>query len=206
MVDATKSENQIGLRGNQLDTARAAIILESGEVDGNDFLRLTALELTWLRGETKDVDLTNDIFARTVEFDGDDQVIEKLKELLRVVDNIEYRSWSNLDALVILLPDWFLLACSKPFSNDEMVAWLDKWRALSGDAQKLLEEERGWSAIDWLHWLHPQQRGWFVVLSEFRIGGSNQLTLATCEWLIPLGSLTWALRCAGATRVDIQAF
>lgn len=131
-------------------------------------------------------------------------MIEKLKELLGVVDNIECQSWDNLDELVILLPDWFLSACSRPFSNDEMVVWLDKWRGLSGDVQKLLEEERGWSAIDWLHWLHPRQRGWFVVSFKFRIGGFNQLTLATSEWLIPLGSLTWALRCAGATRINIQ--
>lgn len=171
-------------------------------MDSNKYDRLLQVEQEWLKGAS--VSIPQGLFSRKIISSADDAALARLRDLLRTVDNFKKIDWDDLQKLVGSLPSWFIGACSAPLAADEENIWLSRWRQLSGEERLKFEEERGWSAIDWLYWLHPDQRTWFIASSEKYQDRSQHLKIITLEWLVPLGALIWALRCAGAFMVEVR--
>lgn len=139
--------------------------------------RLLRVEREWLCSTSFPV--PGGLFIRKVIFKADEAVLDRIKKLLRAVDKINGSGWDNLDPLVQILPPSFVGVCSAPLTVMDENIWICEWRKLSGEEKLRFEEEKGWSASDWLYWLHPEQRTWFIASSEKSVKGLWQLNLIT---------------------------
>ncbi len=112
--------------------------------------------------------------------------------------------WPTSEAWKSILPGWFVDACADEMSQSEALDWLDWWRGLPPQEQRIAEEERRWALADWLHWLQPDERQWFWW--DAAIEGKNRLRLdvEVSGWPAALGALEWLLRVAGVRSLTIE--
>lgn len=155
---------------------------------------LLAAEKAWVDGSTflvKSAAFKFKIKA-TVAFDS----IQKLKELLGAVHNLSTDDWRDLDTAARMLPKWFLEKSPAQMSADETELWLKKWRGASTDVKSEMQKNKGWSPADWLFWMNPKTRLFFIV--DYLLAEECFL-FASSEWSAPTGAAKWMLKMTGHT-------
>lgn len=66
-----------------------------------------------------------------------DQVLGRAREVLRIVVDHQAGRWPSLEEWRELLPSWFLSACSEEMAQEQAEAWLERWRTLTPEEQRL---------------------------------------------------------------------
>jgi len=171
------------------------------KVDYKGFDQFRKMEMQWLSGEPISRSAP-EVFC-DIRFHAKEGVFVRIKELLSAVNAIALDEWPHEERVRLKLPGWFVDACVPPFSTEEMKIWLTQWRSLSPTEQVAFEEKKGWSLADWLHWMSPENRSWFVVNATHDLRNFSNLTVAVTSWPAPLGSAKWMLRSAGAHAVEV---
>ena len=119
--------------------------------------------------------------------------IAKLKELLASVHQISSAEWDDLDKAVEYLPPWFLNNSPPSLSDDEAKEWTAHWRTLEPHEQKQMVDESGWPALDWLYWLSPEMRIWYLVGME----SNNCFIFVAPNGDFITGAARWMLQACG---------
>ena len=161
------------------------------------------LEDCWLSGSTS-AHLSQSLLVE-MEYLSIDPILPKIKSLLSEVRKLSPEilvSSSNNDSSI---PVWFIEFCKPPLSPEEMKSWLKHWRSLKGQEQLDFEEKKGWSLADWLYWMHPENRAWYVAGGSELRGSGGKIILALKNWPVPLGSAKWMLQAAGATAIKVTS-
>lgn len=133
-----------------------------------------------------------------------EQVIEKVKAVLMVVNNHSAGEWPSDDRWRELLPSWFVSRCAPDLSQEQAEAEAARWRALSRDEQVRWEEEREWSLANWIYWLRPENRYWYWWDAKPLDDKALVVVVEAHAWPFPSGALVWLLRAAGADRVEAE--
>ncbi|MDP2185992.1 MAG: hypothetical protein Q8J93_11070 [Xanthomonadales bacterium] len=125
----------------------------------------------------------------------------RVREVLRVVLDIQSKPWPTETEWRCLLPSWFVAACAPEMTHDEAEQWLKTWRTMTVEQRADLDATQRWSLADWLHWLQPSERQW--EFWECRVSDEHAVRLAIKldAWPIAHGALDWLIRAAGANRV-----
>lgn len=127
----------------------------------------------------------------TVTVQWDDSSISLLRELLSSIHLLDAGDYENLEVAAGKLPKWFLDQSPKPLSKLEADRWLEKWSASSSSEQREMQSQLGWSAPDWLYWLIPENRLWYVIAASKE---SSSLVFASSELVELNGAADWMLR------------
>jgi hypothetical protein len=133
-----------------------------------------------------------------------EQVIEKAKAVLMVVNENSAGEWPSDDRWRELLPSWFVARCGPDLSQEQAEAETARWRALSRDEQIRWEEERRWSLANWIYWFKPENRHWYWWDAKPLDDKVLVVAVEAHEWPFPSGALAWLLRAAGADRVEAE--
>jgi hypothetical protein len=80
-----------------------------------------------------------------------EQVIERAKAVLTVVNMHNAGEWPSEVRWRELLPSWFVLCCGPELSQEQAEAETARWRVLSRNEQIQWEEERAWSLANWTY-------------------------------------------------------
>ena len=121
-------------------------------------------------------------------------LIQKLKDLLSAVHDLNDDDWQDLEHAVIKLPNWFLEKSPQPMTPTEEAVWLKKWRASAPEDQIKMDSEQGWAPADWLYWMNPESRCFFL------IGYSNEeecFVFEVSDFGAPIGAAIWMLKITG---------
>ena len=128
-------------------------------------------------------------------------VLERVREVLRLVLAAGEGEWPDLAEWRVTLPQWFLSACAEEETPENAEKWLAWWRTLDPDARAQAARDRPWSLTDWLHWLYPPERQWFWWGASTNGDDLITITVVVNGWPAPLGALEWLLKAAGASTV-----
>lgn len=168
-----------------------------------EFVLTPTQELARLRGDDSPLEQQPMLETLLVRSGAPGQVLDRAKTLLESVltgfaaglgpDDAE---WSER------LPDWFVAACSPELTGEERERWLAHWRALDRAGKVRAEAELGWTVVDWLYAVGPEQRPWWWWATDEQTG---MLELMVDGWPAPLASAEWMLLAAGADSVDSPA-
>ena len=130
------------------------------------------------------------------------EVLEKAKEVLKLINEASYSDWPSLDRWHRILPAWFVNRCAPERSQEEAENWLTWWKSLTPAEQKKVLAEEEWSLSNWIYWFQPDNRQWYwwdgVPLDR------NYVVIAVevDAWPFAWGALRWLLRAAGADDVQ----
>lgn len=121
------------------------------------------------------------------------EMLFRVREVLRIV--LAQRD-PDSEAVVVLLPAWFLEACGPEMTIGEAEAWLAAWRT-----DPAAHESDPWSVRNWLWTFEPDQRSWWWWDADV-VGEDEVRTTVIVEGL-PFGpdNLVWLLRAAGARGI-----
>lgn len=134
---------------------------------------------------------------------GDDRDVSKVcSEARRVL--IELRATQSEELLRPTLTPSFLAAFRPPYSNDERVRLLERWRKSDRDQQLALEDEMGWTLSNWLYWFEPENRHWFWHSLTIRDQQRATLVAEVTGWPFPWGALRQLFVASGAAAVTVQ--
>ena len=133
-----------------------------------------------------------------------ESVRARIQSVLATVVDHQQGPWPSLDEWQQLLPAWFLDACADEMSQEQAEAWVAWWRSLPADQQAVASQEQVWTLADWLYWLEPAERQWFVWHLRLACADRIRVSVEVAGWPAPLGSLQWLLRAAGAVDVVVE--
>ena len=159
------------------------------------------MEKSWITGQSQD--FITPVVVAEIRYLSTKDVLLKVKGLLNALHALEVQDWDSEEKVVFAIPDWFADFCVSPQSDAEMKSWLAQWRALTSEKQLAFEEKKGWSLPDWLYWMHPKNRTWYVVNAVDGLELQSKLVLAVSSWPTPLGAAKWMLRAAGGAAIEI---
>ena len=128
-------------------------------------------------------------------------VLARAKSVLELVDQAGLHEWPAGSAWFEIIPDWFKARCAPELGPNEAELKLAKWKKLPPEQQRQMEEE-GWSVLNWIYWLDPDNRTWYWWNDAVRDANTIQVTVEAEDWPMPWGSLRWLFRAAGAVQVD----
>jgi hypothetical protein len=124
--------------------------------------------------------------------------IEKLRELLRATHLIGENEWSDLDEATNVLPQWFLENSAPSSTQEEAEAWLAHWRTLEPHEKQQAEDDRGWEAANWLYWLSPEMRIWYLV----ELQPNNCFIFVAPNGDYITGAARWMLKACGYEEIE----
>lgn len=129
------------------------------------------------------------------------RVLDKVREVLRIVLAQSKDRWLSLEEWRQILPAWFIRQCRAERTKKEAEEWLKSWKLLSNEEQERVSEEDGWSLDNWLYWFEPKHRTWrwwdAVVESPRRI----RLAVEAHDWPLAWDALGWLFKSSGAQEV-----
>lgn len=131
-----------------------------------------------------------------------DSVAERARDVLRAVLAHAGPPWPALADWRNLLPNWFVDSAAPERSQEEAQRWLVWWRSLPPDKRAKAAREEIWTLANWLYWLEPEERQWFWWDALVENPQTLRVTVEIRGWPVPLGTLNWLLRAAGAVQVD----
>jgi hypothetical protein len=136
---------------------------------------------------------------------GAEVVLERTKDVLRGVVTPRARggAWPDLGQWRRVLPGWFVDACAPEQTEEQLVAWLKRWRSLSPAEQVAEEQRQAWALADWLHWFAPgpDERQWRWLGARVITPDRLEVTLAVSGLPTAYGAFGWLLRAAGAATI-----
>lgn len=133
-----------------------------------------------------------------------EQVIEKAKAVLMVINTHSDGEWPSDDRWRGLLPSSFVSRFAPELSQEQAEAEVARWRTLSREEQVQWEEERQWSLANWTYWFRPENRYWYWWDAKPLDEKILVVAVEAYEWPFPSGALAWLLRAAGAERVKAE--
>lgn len=128
-------------------------------------------------------------------------VLRKAREVMEAVLPFGMDDWPSNSQWPSLLPAWFVATSAPEMSDEESEANIAAWRRLSDEEKTAAEAAEAWSVLDWVFWLHPDERQWWWW--DASISSENEL-LVLVEvdgWPYHWGALTWLFRASGAQEV-----
>jgi len=170
-------------------------------MDSKNILHFAILEKNWLDGELQAI--SSSAFKIEIEYQSDEAVLTKVKSLLRTLHAFGTEDWALVNDETTAIPSWFKDCCSPQMTKNEMSIWLTKWRKLEGAEQLTFEKKKGWSLMDWLYWMQPKNRTWYVFDAVSCSHHKSKLVLLVDSWPVPLGAAEWMLQAAGAEKIEI---
>jgi hypothetical protein len=129
-------------------------------------------------------------------------VLGRAREVMEVVLRFGTENWPPDSEWPSLLPAWFVAACGPETSVEEDERYMESWRRLSREEQIEEARRRSWSLLNWVFWMHPDERPWSWWHAS--VNGPNELlvSIEVDGWPFPWESLSWLLRASGAEDVD----
>lgn len=127
------------------------------------------------------------------------QLLDKVRLVLKIIDEADVHRWPTVDEWSSLLPQWFVSACAPEMSREEAQRWLARWETLSDEERHAEEVGKPWALADWLYWMEPERRSWWWWGAD--TGDEVRVLVQVDEWPFPWGALAWLLRAAGARDV-----
>jgi hypothetical protein len=130
-----------------------------------------------------------------------DAVLRKAREVMEAALQSSMDNWPSDSEWPALLPAWFVAACAPEMSEVESEAYTAAWRRLSDEEKAAAAATASWSVLNWVFWLHPDERGWWWW--DASISSENELVVLidVDGWPYPWGNLSWLLRASGAQEV-----
>jgi hypothetical protein len=136
---------------------------------------------------------------------GASEVLEKVKSVLRIVDEVTLTGWLSDEQWEARLPDWFTARCAPPVSQEEAERRLAWRKSLPPDEQARVARETEWSLDAWLYWLEPDRREWFWWDAK-ALDDVDHIMVAVevdgCPF--PWDALRWLFRAAGASELNAE--
>lgn len=161
---------------------------------------LLELEKMWAKNSPSALANTQAYLIRIVVKTKPEQ-LERIKELLSCVHLLKFGEDAALSKLASELPRWFLDRSSPPLSEQEMIQWLNKWRSADSDLKKLMEDQKGWSAEDWLYWMDPFNRPIYLIDAKLTSETRGEIVFASHELIELNGATEWMLKVCG---IEVQ--
>jgi hypothetical protein len=131
-------------------------------------------------------------------------ILQRSKEVLRTVIERAKDRWPSNEEWCSILPEWFVVTCSKELPKDEADKWLAWWRKLNPEQKAAAEAAKKWSLPAWIYWLHPDQRLWFWWDAEILTPDHIRVAVEVSHWPFPWGALRWLFIAAGASDVRAE--
>lgn len=154
---------------------------------------LLELEKKWAKNDPSALTNTQAYLIRTTVKAKQEQ-LERVKELLSCVHLLSFGEDVLFSKLASELPRWFLDRSSQSLSEQEMAQWLNKWRSADSDMKKLMEDQKGWSAEDWLYWMDPFNRPIYLVDTKWTSEARGEMVFASYELMQLNGATEWMLK------------
>lgn len=131
---------------------------------------------------------------------GAEQVIERAREVLTLVNQHGAGEWPSDDDWRNSLPEWFVFRCAPDMSQAESDAELARWQSLSPEEQSEWAAEP-WSLENWIYWFLPENRYWYWWDAKPLDGKVFVIAVEVHEHPFPSDALEWLLRASGAERI-----
>lgn len=131
-------------------------------------------------------------------------VLDRVRQVLRVVNEASRGEWPTAERWKQILPEWFVRACSVEPTEEEEDEWLKHWGGLPERERQKALESRTWSLASWLYWMHPDERAWYWTRAEVESDKAAVIDLEVDALPFPWGAFAWVVKVAGATRVVLM--
>lgn len=154
---------------------------------------LLELERKWVKNNPNALTDTHAYRIRTTVKAKQEQ-LERVRELLSCVHLLSFGEDVLFSKLASELPKWFLDRSSQSLSEQEMSQWLIKWRSADSDIKKLMEDQKGWSAEDWLYWMDPFNRPIYLISTKLTSEAKGEMVFASYELMQLNGATEWMLK------------
>lgn len=128
------------------------------------------------------------------------EVLEKAKEVLRVMLLVDPAKWPDDADWPKILPQWFVGRCG-PEPTDEEV---ERRKHLPWEQKLRVADVSDWDLLGWVHWFRPENRFWWWWDAAAFTPDLLVVAIEVQEWPFPWGSLKWLLRAAGARKVEAE--
>ena len=123
------------------------------------------------------------------------EVLEKTKEVLKIVINCELSFDDPVDDWEAVLPKWFVDACSPEISKEE--------------AEELIKTGQGfetlsnmWTVSGFIYWFRPDQRSWYWWDGVTKDLNTLKIYLLVNGFPFAWGALEFLLKAAGVNSVE----
>lgn len=132
--------------------------------------------------------------------------LKNLIDILTIIDeNSLGRGWPSEGDWRNKLPEWFTNSFTTPLTQDQAEQWLAQWSMLSPEEQQRAEIEKDWSLDNWLYWMEPENRQWFISDLKLLRDRSSILINASVECRpFPWGALRCLTKACGASRLETE--
>lgn len=133
------------------------------------------------------------------------EVLERVKTVLRIVDEAAITGRPMDKLWKATLPDWFVARCAPPNSQEESgrnIAWR---KNLPPDEEIRIAREMDWTLDAWLYWLEPDRREWFWWDAKALVDLDHIIIAVEVDsWPFPWGALRWLFLAAGAADLSAE--
>lgn len=130
---------------------------------------------------------------------GAHDVLERVRSVLKIVNDAGGDDWPNIDEWTERLPTWFVAACSAAMTPEQAQQWIDRMRTLPHSEQLKMQNEAIWSLDNWLYWMEPSNRYWWWWNAHLLERDRMTVDVEADETPFPWGSLRWLFRASGAS-------
>jgi hypothetical protein len=124
------------------------------------------------------------------------RVLDRCKQVLRVVLQASAEDWPSTDAWRSKLPEWFVEVCSEEISQAEAE------RRLRLSMKERISLSQRWTVSAFVHWFQPGERYWYWWDAEVKDTNTIHIKVIAQDEPFPWGSLDWLLRAAGSLSVE----
>lgn len=128
-------------------------------------------------------------------------VLSKTKEVMEIVLRYRAEDWPSDAEWPSLLPAWFIAASAPERSHEQHERDLEAWKKLSHEKRVEAARTERWSPLEWVFWLHPNERCWWWWDASVRSPNELLVTIVVDGWPYAWGALSWVLRASGGHEV-----
>jgi len=131
--------------------------------------------------------------------------LERVKSVLRIVDEAAVTGRLMEMSWRANLPDWFTSGCAPLISPEESAHNLAWRKSLPLEEELRVARETDWSLDAWLYWLEPERREWLWWDAKALIDVDHVVVAVEVDsWPFAWGALRWLFRVAGASDLNAE--
>jgi hypothetical protein len=130
-------------------------------------------------------------------------VLERAKEVLERVLEIDPQNWPSTEEWRARLPAWFVASCAPEITIEEAEQEQIRWRSLSQEEQIRKTETGRWTLSGWIYFFLPDDRCWLWWNARIPNEDTLFVHMIVDGWPFAWGELDWLLRASGAVRTEL---